>query len=147
MRFFLERIDRINPILNAYVTVIADDALADATRAENEIGHGGDRGQLHAIPFPIKDNIATKGVRTTAGSKILDQWKPDFDATVVTKLKEAGAVILGKTNLHEWALGGIIINPFYGTTRNLWDFNRIAGGSMCVSVDTGVTISWLGHVL
>ena len=128
-RLFLERIERINPILNAYVTVTADDALADATRAENEIGHGGYRGPLHGIPFSIKDNIATKGVRTTAGSKILDQWKPDFDATVVTKLKEAGAVILGKTNLHEWALGGTTINPFYGTTRNPWDLNRIAGGS------------------
>ena len=128
-RLFLERIERINPILNAYVTITADDALADATRAENEIGHGGYRGPLHGIPFSIKDNIATKGVRTTAGSKILDQWKPDFDATVVAKLKEAGAVILGKTNLHEWALGGTTINPFYGTTRNPWDLNRIAGGS------------------
>ena len=128
-RLFLERIERINPILNAYVTITADDALADATRAENEIGHGGYRGPLHGIPFSIKDNIATKGVRTTAGSKILDQWKPDFDATVVAKLKEGGAVILGKTNLHEWALGGTTINPFYGTTRNPWDLNRIAGGS------------------
>ena len=128
-RLFLERIERINPILNAYVTVTADDALADATRAENEIDHGGYRGPLHGVPFSIKDNIATKGVRTTAGSKILDQWKPDFDATVVAKLKEAGAVILGKTNLHEWALGGTTINPFYGTTRNPWDLKRIAGGS------------------
>jgi aspartyl-tRNA(Asn)/glutamyl-tRNA(Gln) amidotransferase subunit A len=80
------------------------------------------------IPLSIKDNIETK-VRTTAGSKILDNWKPDFDATVLAKLKEAGAVILGKTNLHEWALGGTTINPFYGTTHNPWDLNRIAGGS------------------
>ena len=128
-RLFLERIERINPILNAYVTVTADDALAEAKRAEDEIAQGRYRGPLHSIPFSIKDNIATKGVRTTAGSKILDQWIPDFDATVVTKLKEAGAVILGKTNLHEWALGGTTINPFYGTTRNPWDLNRIAGGS------------------
>jgi len=128
-RLFLEGIERINPILNAYVTVTADDALADAKRAEDEIAQGRYRGPLHGIPFSIKDNIATKGVRTTAGSKILDQWIPDFDATVVAKLKEAGAVILGKTNLHEWALGGTTINPFYGTTRNPWDLNRIAGGS------------------
>ena len=128
-RLFLERIERINPMLNAYVTVTADAALADAKRAENEIGEGGYRGPLHGIPFSIKDNIATKGVRTTAGSKILENWKPDFDATVVAKLKKAGAVILGKTNLHEWALGGTTINPFYGTTRNPWDLNRIAGGS------------------
>src|SRR6476660_9849302 len=128
-RLFLERIERINPILNAYVTVNADIALTEAKRAETEISQGRYRGPLHGIPFSIKDNIATKGIRTTAGSKILDDWVPDFDATVVTKLKEAGAIILGKTNLHEWALGGTTINPFYGTTRNPWDLNRIAGGS------------------
>jgi len=72
-RLFLERIERINPILNAYVTVAADDALAEAKRAEDEIAQGRYRGPLHGIPFSIKDNIATKGVRTTAGSKILDQ--------------------------------------------------------------------------
>ncbi len=126
---FLERIERINPILNAYVTVTADDALENAERAENELGEGLYRGPLHGIPFSIKDNLATKGVRTTAGSKILEDWVPDFDATVVAKLKEAGAIILGKTNLHEWALGGTTINPFYGTTRNPWDLHRIAGGS------------------
>lgn len=87
-RLFLERIERINPILNAYVTITADNALAEAKRAENEIAQGRYRGPLHGIPFSIKDNIATKGVRTTAGSKILDQWKPDFDATVVAKLKK-----------------------------------------------------------
>ena len=128
-RLFLERIERINPILNAYVTVNADIALTEAKRAETEIAQGRYRGPLHGIPFSIKDNIATKGIRTTAGSKLLDDWKPDFDATVVAKLKEAGAIILGKTNLHEWALGGTTINPFYGTTRNPWDGNRIAGGS------------------
>ena len=128
-RLFLERIERVNPLLNAYVTVNADIALTEAKRAETEIAQGRYRGPLHGMPFSIKDNIATKGVRTTAGSKILDDWKPDFDATVVAKLKEAGAIILGKTNLHEWALGGTTINPFYGTTRNPWDVNRIAGGS------------------
>src|SRR5678815_2904517 len=128
-RLFLARIERINPILNAYVTVNADIALTEAKRAETEIAQGRYRGPLHGMPFSIKDNIATKGIRTTAGSKILDDWKPDFDATVVAKLKEAGAIILGKTNLHEWALGGTTINPFYGTTRNPWDANRIAGGS------------------
>ena len=128
-RLYLERIERINPTLNAYVTVTADEALASARVAESEIARGGWRGPLHGIPFSIKDNIATKGVRTTAGSKILDGWKPDFDATVVSQLKEAGAIILGKANLHEWALGGTTINPFYGTTRNPWDLDRIAGGS------------------
>ncbi|MGH7815974.1 MAG: amidase [Candidatus Binatia bacterium] len=126
---FLARIERVNPTLNAYVTITAESARVDAKKAEEDIAQGRYRGPLHGIPFSIKDNIATKGVRTTAGSKILHDWKPDFDATVVAKLKEAGAVILGKTNLHEWALGGTTINPFYGTTRNPWDLTRIAGGS------------------
>ena len=128
-RLFLARIERLNPVLNAYVTITAENALAQAQRAEDEIAQGHYRGALHGIPFSIKDNIATRSIRTTAGSKVLDNWVPDFDATVVTKLKEAGAILLGKTNLHEWALGGTTINPFYGTTRNPWDLNRIAGGS------------------
>ena len=128
-RLFLERIDRINPTLNAYMTLTADQALADAKRAEDEIAHGRYRGPLHGIPVSIKDNLATRGVRTTAGSKILADWVPDFDATVVFKLREAGAIVLGKTNMHEWASGGTTINPFYGTTRNPWDLERITGGS------------------
>jgi aspartyl-tRNA(Asn)/glutamyl-tRNA(Gln) amidotransferase subunit A len=128
-RHFLARIERLNPVLNAYVTVTADVALAQAQQAEQEIAQGHYRGPLHGIPFSIKDNIATSGVRTTAGSKVLEQWTPEFDATVVERLRNAGAIILGKTNLHEWALGGTTINPFYGTTRNPWDVNRIAGGS------------------
>jgi aspartyl-tRNA(Asn)/glutamyl-tRNA(Gln) amidotransferase subunit A len=128
-RLFLDRIQRLNSTLNAYVTVTAQEAIDEAKRAEADIANGRYRGPLHGIPFSIKDNLATKGVRTTAGSKILDSWKPDFDATVVTKLRESGAIILGKTNLHEWALGGTTINPFYGTTHNPWDLNRIAGGS------------------
>lgn len=128
-RLFLERINRLNSTLNAYVTVTADEALAAATKAENDLAQGRYHGDLHGIPFSIKDNIATRGVRTTAGSKVLQDWKPDFDATVVTKLREAGAVIVGKTNLHEWALGGTTINPFYGTTHNPWNLSRIAGGS------------------
>ena len=128
-RHFLSRIERLNPLLNAYVTIVGDDALSQAKQAEQEIAQGHYRGPIHGVPFSIKDNIATKGVRTTAGSKVLEQWTPDFDATVVERLRTAGAIILGKTNLHEWALGGTTINPFYGTTRNPWDTNRIAGGS------------------
>ena len=123
-KLFLSRIERVNPRINAYLTVTSDAALADAGNAEDEIAGGHYRGPLHGIPVSIKDNIATKDIRTTAGSKILDDWKPTFDATVVAKLKEAGAIILGKTNLHEWALGGTTINPFYGTTRNPWDLEH-----------------------
>ena len=125
----LARIDRLNPELVAYVTVAREEALADARAAEAEIRDGRYRGPLHGIPLSIKDNIATRGIRTTAGSKVLEDCVPDHDATVVARLREAGAVILGKTNMHEWANGGTTINPFYGTTRNPWDMERIAGGS------------------
>jgi aspartyl-tRNA(Asn)/glutamyl-tRNA(Gln) amidotransferase subunit A len=128
-KLFLERIERLNPAINAFVTLTPEQALSDAKAAEKEIHDGNYRGPLHGIPISIKDNIATKGVRTTAGSKVLADWVPDFDATVVTKLKEAGAILLGKTNMHEWASGGTTINPFYGTTYNPWDLKRIPGGS------------------
>ena len=126
---YLERARRLNPVLNAYITCTEDQALADAARAEREIQQGLYRGPLHGIPFSIKDNLATRGIRTTAGSKILADWAPDFDATAVQRLKDAGAIVLGKTNMHEWALGGTTINPFYGTTRNPWNLDHIAGGS------------------
>ena len=106
-----------------------EEALAAAKKAEREISQGKYRGPLHGIPFSIKDNIATKGVTTTAGSKILADWVPDIDATVVERLRAAGAVILGKTNMHEWAKGSNSINPFYGTPLNPWDTTRVPGGS------------------
>jgi len=111
------------------VTLTEERALADARVADKEIRRGRYRGPLHGMPFSIKDNLATKGVRTTAGSKILSEWVPDYDATVVERLKQAGAVILGKTNMHEWASGGTTINPYYGTTHNPWDPKRVPGGS------------------
>ena len=126
---FLQRIKRLNPVLNAYVTLTDERACADAKAAEKEISHGRYRGPLHGIPVSIKDNLATRGVRTTAGSKVLAEWVPDHDATVVERLKKAGAIILGKTNMHEWASGGTTINPYYGTTFNPWDLKRIPGGS------------------
>ena len=106
---YLERAKRLNPLLNAYLTLTEEQALADAKRAEREIERGEYRGPLHGIPFSIKDNLATQGVRTTAGSKILADWIPDHDATAVKRLKEAGAIVLGKANMHEWALGGTTI--------------------------------------
>jgi aspartyl-tRNA(Asn)/glutamyl-tRNA(Gln) amidotransferase subunit A len=128
-QLMLARTKELNPILNAYVTVTEERALVDAKTAEKEIRRGRYRGALHGIPFSIKDNIATRGILTTAGSKILSEWVPDYDATVVKRLKTAGAIILGKTNMHEWAAGGTTINPFYGTTCNPWDKHRIPGGS------------------
>lgn len=128
-RAYLERIDRLDPDLNTFVTVTREPALADAGRAEADIAAGRYRGALHGIPVSIKDSLATAGVRTTAGAKHLSDWIPDEDATVVARLRQAGAVILGKTNMHEWAAGCTTINPYYGTTRNPWDRNRVSGGS------------------
>ena len=126
---YLERVKRLNPALNAYSTVMEDEALAAAREAEQEINRGNYRGPLHGIPVSIKDNLAVKGYPTTAGSQILKDWKPDFDATVVTRLREAGAIILGKNNMHEWAGGGTTMNPYFGTTYNPWDTSRVPGGS------------------
>jgi aspartyl-tRNA(Asn)/glutamyl-tRNA(Gln) amidotransferase subunit A len=125
----LGRIERLNPQLNAFLTVDAAGALAQARRAERELARGRWRGPLHGIPVSLKDNIATRGLRTTAGSKILAAWVPAEDATLVTRLRRAGAVMLGKTNLHEFAYGVTSENPHYGPVRNPWDRDRMAGGS------------------
>jgi len=134
-RLLLTRIDRLNPKLNAYLTVTHDLALSQAKKAESELfaprgrkGHR-DRGPLHGIPISLKDNIYTKDIRTTAGSKILKDFVPQHDAQVVSQLKEAGAILLGKTNMHEFAYGVTTNNPHFGPTRNPWDLSRIPGGS------------------
>jgi aspartyl-tRNA(Asn)/glutamyl-tRNA(Gln) amidotransferase subunit A len=142
-----ERIEKLNPALNAFLTLTKDQALADARKAEKEIRKGIYRGPLHGIPLSIKDNIAVKGVRTTAGSKILSEWKPDYDATVVKRLREAGAVILGKTNMHEWAKASNTNNVFYGPSRNPWDLNRATGGSSAgcgAAVAAGISMGSIG---
>jgi len=126
---FLQRIERYNPALNAFQTITAEDALKQSRLLDRELRADKWRGPLHGIPFSIKDNLAIRGVKTTAGSKQLADWVPSYDATVVEKLKSAGAVILGKTNMHEWASGSTTINPYYGTTANPWDRQRISGGS------------------
>ena len=143
----LERIERLNPQLNAYITVMADQALADARAAEGEIAAGRYRGPLHGVPIGVKDLCATKGVRTTAGSKILAGWVPDEDATVIRKLREAGAIIVGKTHMHEYAFGATGLNPHYGPARNPWDPERITGGSSSGSgaaVAAGLCFAALG---
>src|SRR6267378_2043799 len=134
-RHFLSRIERLNPELNAYLTVTAELALAQAKKAEAELfaprgrkSHR-DRGPLHGIPISLKDNIYTKDILTTAGSKILKNFIPQNDAPAWAKLQEAGAVLVGKTNLHEFAYGVTTNNPHYGPTRNPWDLDRVPGGS------------------
>lgn len=125
----LARIEAMNPRLNAFITVTAERALRDAKTAEREMRQGRYRGPLHGIPISLKDNIWTRGVRTTAGSKILEDFVPPADADVAKRLRNAGAVLIGKTNLHEFAYGVTTENPHYGATRNPWDTSRIPGGS------------------
>ncbi len=134
-KLMLARIEKLNPKLNAFITVTAELAVAQAKRAESELfaprGRKGrrDRGPLHGIPITLKDNIYTQGTRTTAGSKILKDFVPQHDAKVVFFLREAGAILLGKTNMHEFAYGVTSNNPHYGPVHNPWDFSRISGGS------------------
>jgi aspartyl-tRNA(Asn)/glutamyl-tRNA(Gln) amidotransferase subunit A len=134
-KLLLARIEQWNTQLNAYVTLTAELALEQAKKAERELfaSRGSksrrDRGPLHGIPISLKDNIYTAGIRTTAGSKILRDFIPFQDAPVVTRLLQAGAVLLGKTNMHEFAYGVTTNNPHYGAVHNPWDLARIAGGS------------------
>jgi aspartyl-tRNA(Asn)/glutamyl-tRNA(Gln) amidotransferase subunit A len=147
VRALLARIEHVNPRLNAFVTVATEAALAEAARAEREISRRSYRGPLHGMPVALKDNIATRGLRTTAGAKFLSENVPERDATVVARLRRAGAIILGKTNLHEFAYGVTTTNPHYGTTRNPWDAGRIAGGSSggsAVALAAGLAPAALG---
>jgi aspartyl-tRNA(Asn)/glutamyl-tRNA(Gln) amidotransferase subunit A len=125
---YLQRIERYDPVLRAYITVCAEQALADAAQAEREIAAGGCRGPLHGIPFGVKDQLCTRGIRTTVGSKIMADHVPDYDATVVSRLKRAGAILIGKENLHEFGKGGTNVFP-HGQPRNPWDLARNPGSS------------------
>jgi aspartyl-tRNA(Asn)/glutamyl-tRNA(Gln) amidotransferase subunit A len=125
----LERIARDNQRLNAFITVDAECARARASAMDAELSHGIDRGPLHGIPFAHKDLVYTKGMRTTGGSRILAGFVPDHDADIAINLNNAGAVLVGKTNLHEFAYGITSTNPHFGAVRNPWDTERIPGGS------------------
>jgi len=143
----LGRIEQLNPSLNAFWTVTADLARAQARAAETEITKGDYRGPLHGVPVGLKDLIHTRGVRTTFGSKITREFVPDADAAVVERLREAGAVLLGKTALHEFAYGITNDNPHFGPTRNPWDPACVPGGSSggsAVAVATGMCYAALG---
>lgn len=125
----LKRIELLNPKLNAFITVTAESALAEAAIAEKEIKEGKWRGLLHGIPISYKDNIDTAGIKTTAASAVFKDRIPTEDAVVVKKLKNAGAVCVGKTNMHEFALGTTSLISFYGPVHNPWNTEYIAGGS------------------
>ena len=125
---YLDRIDAVGHRLNAYITVCAEEARADATRLESEAASGNFRGPLHGVPVGIKDQIYTAGIRTTDASKIQADFTPGEDATVVAKLKTSGAVIIGKTNMSEFAMGDPI-SSWFGPARNPWDTDRNPGTS------------------
>ncbi len=125
---YLERIEDVDSKLNSYVTVAAGSAMAEARRAEAEIAAGRRRGPLHGIPLAVKDQMWTKGIRTTNASTLLEDFVPDEDATVIARLKDAGAVLLGKLNMSEFATGGRFKYP-YGKTRNPWNTDYEPGAS------------------
>ena len=125
----LARAERANPTLNAFLTFTAEHAMEQAEQADKERAAGKDRGPLHGIPIALKDLFLTKGVRTTAGSKLYEHYIPDHDATVVEKLRAAGAISIGKLNLHELAYGITSANPHFGPVCNPWNVAHSPGGS------------------
>ena len=128
-RAHLERIEATEPALNSFITLLAEQALDQAAAAEREIAGGTYRGPLHGIPIGLKDLYYTKGIRTTVGTRILRDFVPDYDAAVVERFNDAGAVLLGKLQMHEFALGATSVNPHDGPAHNPWDVSRITGGS------------------
>jgi len=134
----LKRIEMVNGKTSAYISVFADQALDVASAAETMIAAGHDLGPLHGVPIALKDNVAVKGQRTTAGSKVLADWHPSEDATIARRLRSAGAIFIGKCNMHEFAWGGTSDNPHYGTVRNPWNTNKFSAGS---SGGSGVAVA------
>jgi aspartyl-tRNA(Asn)/glutamyl-tRNA(Gln) amidotransferase subunit A len=125
----LNRIEAIDGKLHCFITLTADLALQRAQEAEKEIRSGTDRGPLHGIPIALKDLYATRAIRTTCHSAVLENWMPDYDATAVSKLSEAGAVLLGKLGMHEFAFGGPSVDAPFPAVRNPWNTAHIPGGS------------------
>lgn len=148
IEYCFDRINKYNRSLNAFITVLDEkDVYNNARIAEKEISHGNYRGPLHGIPFSIKDIIYAKGIRCTAGSKMLSEYIPKVDATCIKKIKEKGAIFVGTNNLNEFASGITGVNPFYGDTKNPWNMSRISGGSSsgsAVAVSTGMVCISLG---
>lgn len=141
-RACLKRIKQVEPRINAFVTVTEKEAVEKAEKSDERIANG-DSAPLLGVPLAIKDNFCTKDIRTTASSKVLDDFIPPYDATVVAKLNDAGIILLGKTNLDAWAHGSSTETSDYGTTKNPWNTNHLPGGSSggsaaCVAADEAI---------
>jgi aspartyl-tRNA(Asn)/glutamyl-tRNA(Gln) amidotransferase subunit A len=128
-KLILNRIERYDGDINSYVTVLADYAIQKAKKAEDDIASGKYLGPLHGVPIGLKDIFVMKDVRTTAGSKILENFKPLYNATVTQKLLDAGAIIVGKNNMDEFAMGSSNETSYFGVVKNPWDLQRVPGGS------------------
>lgn len=142
----LKRIEQLNPTLNAFITVTADQALKEARRAEQEIESGKWKGPLHGIPVGIKDMFDTAGIKTTAAFEYFKDRIPKNDAEAVTRLKESGAIVLGKMNMHELAQGTTSVTSYFGAVHNPWNLNYVAGGSSggsAVAVAAGLCFATL----
>src|ERR1044072_5114141 len=143
----LNRIEELNPTINAFITIMRDSALAEARAAEAEITAGNWRGPLHGIPIGLKDLIDTAGVKTTCSSELFKHRIPTEDAYIVQLLKRAGAVLIGKQNMQEFAYGGTSTSSYFGPVRNPLDTDRIAGGSSggsAAAVATGMCLAAIG---
>jgi aspartyl-tRNA(Asn)/glutamyl-tRNA(Gln) amidotransferase subunit A len=144
-RLCLERTEALDPVLNAFITVTAEQAMLQAEQAERELHSGHDRGPLHGIPIALKDLIDTAGTRTTCASRILRERVPDQDAAIVRRLEAAGAISLGKTNCSEFAMG--VPHPDYGQSNNPWDPARTSGassGGSAAAVAAGLCFAAVG---
>jgi aspartyl-tRNA(Asn)/glutamyl-tRNA(Gln) amidotransferase subunit A len=126
---YLERIDQFDGKIGAFLTVCGDTALKEAEVLDEKLGRGEDIGPLGGIPVAVKDNICTRGIKTTCASKMLEDFIPPYDATVIKKLRDAGAVIIGKTNMDEFAMGSSTETSAFRVTHNPWDLNKVTGGS------------------
>ena len=144
---YLNAIAELNPSLNAFTTTMAESALEQAEQVDRAVARGEDPGPLCGVPVAIKDNLCTRGIPTTCSSRILEGWRPPYSATVVEALRQAGAVIVGKTNMDEFAMGSSTETSAFGVTRNPYDPDKVPGGSSggsAAAVASGMAMVALG---